>query len=191
MWRIGSRRLASTVAKGSAPQGLNLAGTWRLQSLVTSSASPLEYGVKLDASIGTIRSLSTSPPPASPLDAFRDPVDRQTRSAEKVGRSWSAKELRRKSYEDLHKLWYVLYMERNMLLTERQLSRRRQLLFPQPDRLKKVQKSMGAIRLVLAERKKKKIAEVHASKLEQALEDEGNEMEDFDVDEESTEEETK
>lgn len=82
-------------------------------------------------------------------------------------------------------------MERNMLLTERQLSRRRQLLFPQPDRLKKVQKSMGAIRLVLAERKKKKIAEVHASKLEQALEDEGNEMEDFDVDEESTEEETK
>jgi Mitochondrial 39-S ribosomal protein L47 (MRP-L47) len=92
------------------------------------------------------------------LDAFRDPVDRQTRSTEKVGRSWSAKELRRKSYQDLHRLWYVLYKERNMLLTEQQLSRRKQLSFPQPERLTKVQKSMGAIKQVLGERKREKVA---------------------------------
>jgi large subunit ribosomal protein L47 len=92
------------------------------------------------------------------LDAFRDPVDRQTRSTEKVGRSWSAKELRRKSYQDLHRLWYILYKERNMLLTEQQLSRRKQLPFPQPERLTKVQKSMGAIRQVLGERKREKVA---------------------------------
>ena len=35
-----------------------------------------------------------------------------------------------------------------MLLTEQQLSRRKQILFPQPVRLKKVGKSMGAIRQV-------------------------------------------
>jgi large subunit ribosomal protein L47 len=94
----------------------------------------------------------------NPLDAFRDPVDRQTRMQEPVGRQWSVKELRRKSYEDLHRLWYVLYKEKNMLLTEQQLSRRRQLIFPQPDRFQKVQKGMGAIRQVLGERKRKVVA---------------------------------
>jgi large subunit ribosomal protein L47 len=107
--------------------------------------------------------------PPSPLDAFRDPVDRQTRSTNPVGRSWSVKELRRKSYQDLHKLWYVLYKERNMLLTEQQLSRRRQLTFPQPRRFYKVQKSMGAIKQVLGERKREKVAAHLASQMEKSM----------------------
>lgn len=41
-----------------------------------------------------------------------------------------------------------------MLLTERQLSFRRGLIFPQPERLVKVRKSRGAIRVVLGERKR-------------------------------------
>ena len=111
-------------------------------------------------------SMPTTSTHRNPLDQFRDTVDRQTRMSEKVGRSWSAKELRRKSYDDLHKLWYVLYKERNMLLTEQQLSRRRQLIFPQPERLYKVQKSMGAIRQVLGERKRVKVAAHLASQSE-------------------------
>ena len=45
-----------------------------------------------------------------------------------------------------------------MLLTEQQLSRRKQIIFPQPERLHKVRKSMGAIRQVLGERKRERIA---------------------------------
>lgn len=106
----------------------------------------------------------------NPLDAFRDPVDRETRGKETVGRQWSVKELRRKSYEDLHRLWYVLYKEKNVLLTEQQLSRRRQLIFPQPERFKKVQKSMGAIRQVLGERKRVTVAAHLARQKESELE---------------------
>lgn len=47
-----------------------------------------------------------------------------------------------------------------MLLTEANLSRRRDLLFPQPERRRKVRKSMGAIRAVLGERKRDKLAQV-------------------------------
>ncbi|KAL3945697.1 MAG: hypothetical protein SGBAC_000181 [Bacillariaceae sp.] len=108
------------------------------------------------------RCLSSAP---NPLDAFRDSVDRQTRASEPVGRAWSVKELRRKSYDDLHKLWYVLYKERNMILTEQQLSRTRQLIFPQPQRMKKVQKSMGAIKQVLGDRKRAKIAAFKESRM--------------------------
>jgi hypothetical protein len=45
-----------------------------------------------------------------------------------------------------------------MLLTEANLARRRSLMFPQPERQKKVKKSMGAIKHVLGERKRAAIA---------------------------------
>jgi large subunit ribosomal protein L47 len=96
---------------------------------------------------------------SSPLNAFRDLVPKAKRESEPVGRSWSVKELRRKSYDDLHKLWYILYKERNMLLTETNLARRHGYEMVQPDRKSKVQKSMGAIKHVLGERKRKKIGE--------------------------------
>lgn len=47
-----------------------------------------------------------------------------------------------------------------MLLTELKLSSRSQLIMPQPERLQKVKKSMGAIRHVLGERKQEKLAVV-------------------------------
>jgi ribosomal protein L29 len=59
-----------------------------------------------------------------------------------------------------------------MLLTERQLSRRNRLIFPQPDRIQKVRKSIGAIKQVLGERKR--------SYLETKGQSEKNSIADFD-----------
>jgi len=53
------------------------------------------------------RTFHASATAALGVEEFRDPVSRQQRDQEPVGRSWSARELRRKSYEDLHKLWCV------------------------------------------------------------------------------------
>lgn len=120
------------------------------------------------------------------LDAFRDPLSREERVKSPPGRSWHARELRRKSFDDLHRLWLVLYKERNMLLTEQQLSRRHTLVFPHSDRLPKVQKSMGAIKQVLGERKRDKIAQVALQQMQQA-EDMLQEMAEMEMEEEEEE----
>jgi hypothetical protein len=54
-----------------------------------------------------------------------------------------------------------------MLLTEEQLSRRKGLVFPQPERIRKVRKSMGAIKHVLGERKRHHLARLQIKKKEQ------------------------
>jgi ribosomal protein L29 len=52
-----------------------------------------------------------------------------------------------------------------MLLTEKNLSRRKGLVFPQPERWKKVKRSMAAIKVVLGERKREKLTE-HAIRMD-------------------------
>ncbi|CDH50431.1 predicted protein [Lichtheimia corymbifera JMRC:FSU:9682] len=74
-----------------------------------------------------------------------------------TGRAWKASELRLKSFEDLHKLWYVLLKERNVLATQREEAKRLGItkeLWTNAGRLKKCQKSMARIKFVLNERQR-------------------------------------
>lgn len=62
--------------------------------------------------------------------------------------------MRLKSFQDLHKLWFVLLKEKNVLLGQRleaQVTKEREA-FPHPHRLVKVKKSMARIKRVLSER---------------------------------------
>lgn len=95
------------------------------------------------------------------------------------------KELRRKSFDDLHRLWFVLYKERNMLLTEGHISRVNSNYLPQPDREKKTKRSMAAIKTVLGEREREQIARDLQLSMEEeeivvaAVDENGNEKDDI------------
>ncbi|XP_019358886.1 PREDICTED: 39S ribosomal protein L47, mitochondrial [Gavialis gangeticus] len=70
----------------------------------------------------------------------------------KSGDAWKITQLRGKSNEDLHKLWYVLLKEKNMLLTLQQEAKRQRVPMPSPERLEKVETSMKRIDDVVEER---------------------------------------
>lgn len=73
-----------------------------------------------------------------------------------TGRAWTAAELRRKSFKDLHTLWYVLLRERNLLATQREEGRRLGINIHRIDGQQKtyrVRKSMARIKYVLNERR--------------------------------------
>ncbi|KAG0053330.1 54S ribosomal protein L4 mitochondrial [Gryganskiella cystojenkinii] len=83
-----------------------------------------------------------------------------------TGRAWRASELRVKSFDDLHKLWYVLLKERNMLASQKEEARRFHIskqYFSNKGRQVKCQKSMARIKFVLNERR---LAWVEAVKLQ-------------------------
>ncbi|KAM9384175.1 large ribosomal subunit protein uL29m [Pholidichthys leucotaenia] len=86
------------------------------------------------------------------LDEFFDFPENWGETTVKSGAPWTAKQLRSKSNGDLHKLWYVLLKERNMLLTLEQESRRQRVQMPSPERLRKVERSMIRLETVVSER---------------------------------------
>lgn len=55
-----------------------------------------------------------------------------------AGRAWKAAELRLKSWDDLHKLWYVFLKEKNMLFSQKQMLLSQSLRMPNPERMAKV-----------------------------------------------------
>ncbi|KLT41358.1 MRP-L47-domain-containing protein, partial [Cutaneotrichosporon oleaginosum] len=83
----------------------------------------------------------------------------ENESAElKSGRSWSAPELRLKSFEDLHTLWYILLRERNVIATQKAERKRIRIAQQYGGKLLSVRslrcrKSMARIKYVLNERR--------------------------------------
>ncbi|KAJ7324747.1 hypothetical protein JRQ81_017767 [Phrynocephalus forsythii] len=86
------------------------------------------------------------------LEEFFDDPKNWGKPKVKSGDSWTVEQLRGKSSEDLHKLWYVLLKERNMLLTLEQEAKRQTVPMPSPERLDKVKESMERMDLVIKER---------------------------------------
>ncbi|XP_060027996.1 large ribosomal subunit protein uL29m isoform X2 [Erinaceus europaeus] len=86
------------------------------------------------------------------LEEFFDDPKNWGEEKVKSGAAWTCQQLRNKSNEDLHKLWYVLLKERNMLLTLEQEAKRQRLPMPSPERLEKVVDSMDALDKVVEER---------------------------------------
>ncbi|KAM0683493.1 Replication factor C (RF-C) subunit [Mitosporidium daphniae] len=103
------------------------------------------------------------PDPKSPLfvsplyQFFEDGVPVPDANSEKFhtfGRSWSAAELRLKSFEDLHKLWFVCLKELNVLSTQETFASRRHVEWNGTSRILKTRLTMKRIRQVVRERKK-------------------------------------
>jgi len=82
---------------------------------------------------------------------FEDPKNLKE-NVIRVGRQWKIDELRLKSNQDLHKLWFVLLKERNMLMTMEEAYKEAVEKFPNPERLDKVEESMENLESVVRER---------------------------------------
>lgn len=86
------------------------------------------------------------------LDEFFDDPKNYGELAVRSGRAWRLDELRLKSNSDLHKLWFVLYKERNMLYTMHEACKEECEVFPSPERIDKVEESMANLENVVRER---------------------------------------
>ncbi|XP_053286097.1 39S ribosomal protein L47, mitochondrial [Pleuronectes platessa] len=86
------------------------------------------------------------------LEEFFDLPENWGETNVKSGAPWTAKHLRTKSNEDLHKLWYVLLKEKNLLLTLEQEARRQRVQMPSPERIRKIERSLIRLETVVSER---------------------------------------
>lgn len=86
------------------------------------------------------------------LMQFFDEKKNWTEEKVKHGRPWRLEELRIKSNTDLHKLWYVLHKERNMLLTMEEVYKQKGVPMPSHERIAKVDESMENLLSVVEER---------------------------------------
>lgn len=69
-----------------------------------------------------------------------------------VGRPWTCAYLRLKSFDDLHKLWWICIKEQNKLESQKMEANRFRMIFPFKNRLFDLRRSMSRIKRVLWER---------------------------------------
>ncbi|KAK3799774.1 hypothetical protein RRG08_025388 [Elysia crispata] len=118
---------------------------------LTAALSSLSITQRTSQMPGATRSFHTSGCSHGLMEFFDD-KEVWAESTVNTGRPYRFDELRIKSNQDLHKLWYVLLKERNKLLTMEAEYKRRCELFPSPERIAKVEESMENILEVVQER---------------------------------------
>jgi large subunit ribosomal protein L47 len=87
------------------------------------------------------------------LKKFSDYMTDERKRAN-VGRAWRAEELRLKSNDDLHKLWYTCLIEKNKLKSDQLVCIQMGQYFYGPDNYVKVRLTMSRLLTVVNERKK-------------------------------------
>ncbi|KAH9989704.1 mitochondrial 39-S ribosomal protein L47 (MRP-L47)-domain-containing protein [Russula compacta] len=103
-----------------------------------------------------------------------DPLEDDSGIQDVFGRAWTAAELRRKGFRDLHTLWYVLLRERNLIATQMESYRRatipRGIVSNVEKRDYQCRKSMARIKYVINERRLayEGAIKIHAEKSTQA-----------------------
>ncbi|KAI8928715.1 mitochondrial 39-S ribosomal protein L47 (MRP-L47)-domain-containing protein [Entophlyctis helioformis] len=140
-----------TVAAASASRLLSLTSAASRQSLAATAAAATAHQSPLTQT----RSFSSTPS-ARGLEDFFDSGSSGwvwTETELPTGRAWTAAELRNKSFDDLHKLWWVCAKEQNKLYSQVAEARRFQLYFPHKDRLVQVRLTMNRIKMVVWERR--------------------------------------
>ena len=127
----------------------------RSSAALRTAAPPLAGAPRRAAAVRTPAAAFRASGPRRGLEEFYDARHRSKAPEDgAAGRAWEACELRRKSFNDLHRLWWTLYKERNVLLTESARARRNGMRLKYPQRKAAVRKSMARIKQVLAERRK-------------------------------------
>jgi large subunit ribosomal protein L47 len=147
--------LESSVPRTGGVRGLSSVGS----RLFAPDSGVAKTGHETGAEAGTVAKREESenvPKKVQPqipgLMAFFDDPKNWGVKEVKSGRSWRMDELRIKSNSDLHKLWFVLLKERNMLKTMEATAESECELFPSPERLDKVEESMRNLEDVVRER---------------------------------------
>lgn len=173
---LNPQLLVSRLASSSLATGVRVraARSYATETALpsTSSANPVasvEKGKKSDVIEGPLRPhLGVGVNPNHGLWAFfrktvggdnaesYETLEKVDPASQYSGRAWSAAELRRKSFKDLHTLWYVVLRERNLL--ETQLLEVRRLgvvseLTPIKQRMFRCRKTMARIKYVINERR--------------------------------------